>query len=109
MYENTKKVIELVELRLKVLDENQQFIDHEKEELAKVKKSYEQKLIEMEKQLKTLKGVEYSLYYELVVNGLSVNKAIQRVSLKYDLSESTLWKTYYPNLKEKLEKIKKQE
>lgn len=47
------------------------------------------------------------IYYEVVVNGLSVTKAIDRVSYKVDKDSSTLWKNYYPKVKQKIMALKK--
>lgn len=103
LYENLKHVKEIVELRLDGVEKEAETLTKEKENLLQLKKTYDNKLKEIEKQLKTLKGIEYSLYYEIMVNGLSVNKAITKVALQYDVSDSTIWKTYYPDLKHKLE------
>ena len=62
---------------------------------------------EMETNLKQLNGIEQMIYYEVVVNGLSVTKAIDRVSYKVDKDSSTLWKNYYPKVKQKIMALKK--
>ena len=62
---------------------------------------------EMETNLKQLNGIEQMIYYEVVVNGLSVTKAIDRVSYKVDKDPSTLWKNYYPKVKQKIMALKK--
>lgn len=78
----------------------------EKEELEKLKIQTEEALKEMEKQLKGLKEIDYQLYYEMVVNGLNANRAVEKVAFEFDLSPSTIWKRYYPKVKEKIKNLK---
>ena len=59
----------------------------------------------MEEDIKELKGVEYKLYNEIVFNGINVTKAIEKVSFDEYLDISTLWKNYYPSVKEKINEL----
>ncbi len=102
-----KTTLEIVNIQIEAMDEKEKNQSLEKERLIKIKKSYQEKIETIEQMLKQLKGVEYSLYYEIVVGGLSINKAVDKVALKYDLSPSTIWKSYYPNIKEQI-RISKQ-
>lgn len=102
-----KTTLKIINLKIEELNENEKNQILEKERLIKIKKSYQEKIQKIEHMLKQLKGVEYSLYYEIIVNGLTINKAVDKVALKYDLSSSTIWKNYYPNIKEQI-KISKQ-
>jgi len=52
--------------------------------------------------LKELQGIENKLYYNIIVTGLSPTKAVQKVSFDFDKDESTIWKNYYPKVKEKI-------
>ena len=59
----------------------------------------------MEKTLKSLTGIEYQLFYEIIVNKRNVTKAIDIVSVKADKDPSTLWKYYYPKVKQEIQKF----
>lgn len=106
IYENARNILKMIELKIEAIHENEQNQIVEKEQLLKTKQSYQEKIKQMETEMKQLKGVEYSLYYEIVVNGLTINKAVDKIALKYDLSTSTIWKSYYPNIKEKIKNSK---
>lgn len=75
----------------------------EKEQLKKLYDTYQKKVQKMEGIMKELTGIEYSLYYEIAVKGSRVNQAVNTVSSDYNISPSTVWKTYYPKIKSKLE------
>lgn len=60
----------------------------------------------MDNDLRELIGIENMLYYEIMVKGLNVTKAVDKVSFKYNKDVSTIWKNYYPKVKDKIEKLK---
>lgn len=103
MYENSKQVLELIRLRLESLDEVEQDQMKEKERLKKLYENYQKKIEKMEGILKELTGIEYSLYYDIAVKGSTINKAVDKVALDYDVSSSIVWKKHYPKIKSKLE------
>lgn len=105
MYENTKRIKDMIQLKLDTIEKNESILKKEKEDLLKLHDFYQTKISQMNQQLKQLKGVEYSLYYELI-HGSSVNKAIDKVAAEYDMSPSTIWKSYYPELKQEIEKLR---
>ncbi len=107
-YDNTKKSLELIRLRKQAIQKEQDVLIEELNHLETLQSNMEKIIMEMEYNLKTLTGIEQKLYYEVVVNGLNVNKAVDKVSLYNDVSVSTIWKRYYPMIKEKLEQLKKQ-
>ncbi|MBR5593912.1 MAG: hypothetical protein IKW46_07565 [Bacteroidaceae bacterium] len=43
-------------------------------------------------------GIEYELYYEIVVNGKRITKAVEYIAEKYDRDTQTIWKYYYPKI-----------
>lgn len=104
---NTKESLKLIQLRKKTIERSGEALQAEKMQLEKLEAELVNDMTEMEHSLKRLNGLEYKIYYEIVVNGLNINKAINKVSLYQDVSESTLWKNYYPMVKEHLDKIKK--
>ncbi|MCL2354614.1 MAG: hypothetical protein FWC68_01770 [Oscillospiraceae bacterium] len=53
--------------------------------------------------LKQMKGVEYKLYYAIVVEAKGVTAGIAEVSEVTSKAESTLWKYYYPKIKSEIE------
>lgn len=79
-----------IETELKCLNEN-----------IKIKEQNKKKI---EYLLKELIGVENKLYYQIIVKGLNVTKAVDKVSLETGLDTSTIWKNYYPKIKEKIKK-----
>lgn len=62
-------------------------------------------LDDMESTLSKLKGIEYSLYYEIVVNGLNVSKAVDKVARDFDKDSQTIWKNHYRKIKKYIKTI----
>lgn len=72
----------------------------------------------MEHDLKEMEGVEYDLYYEIVINRANAKKSISRIIEEYSertyldenaktIEVNTLWVNYYPKIKKYLEKLEK--
>ncbi len=67
----------------------------------------------IENDIKELKGIEYQLYYAIVIDPKNTNKSItkiiEEVSSKKEISKEpgTLWKNYYPKIVKYLIKLKK--
>ena len=59
----------------------------------------------MENDLQNLSGIENKLYYEIVINGTNVTKAIDKVATNEFIDTSTLWKNYYPKVKKEIDKL----
>lgn len=67
---------------------------------------YQTKVInQMEKDISNLSGIENKLYREIIINGTSISKAIERVSEEENKDVSTLWKNYYPNVKKNIDSL----
>lgn len=98
-YENTKKELDIFKSRLEAIQMQASFQEQEKENLIALENSLQNTLEEMEHYLKSLQGISYALYYEMTVNGLNPNKAVDKVAFTYDVSPSTIWKRYYPEVK----------
>lgn len=76
-------------------------IDEQQENVNKLQ-SY---LNDMESTLSKTSGIEYSLYYEIVVNGLNISKAVERVARDYDKDTQTIWKHHYKKIKRDVKKV----
>ena len=63
-------------------------------------------LNQIEVNLKKLSGIESKLFAEIVINGTNVTKAIEKIAVEESKDISTLWKNYYPNVKEKINELK---
>lgn len=102
IHKNIKEEYAILMKRIELLLKYEQTIVKEKEELIILSEELLTKIKEIEKNLKELTGIEQRIYYEIVVNGLNVTKAIDKVAFEFDKDPSTLWKTYYPKIKDKL-------
>lgn len=60
----------------------------------------------MNETLNKMSGIEYSLYYEIVVKGVNTSKAVSNVAENYNIDDSTIWKYHYGKIKKYIEKIK---
>jgi len=105
IYSNTKQEKDIVKNRLNVINSIENKLTKEKEQLLNLDKCLNYSLKKTETNLKNLKGIENRLYYYIYVLGVNVTQAIDRVSIEYDKSSSTIWKYYYPKLKESLAKV----
>lgn len=104
-YINVKTDIDLINLRLETLKEKEKQIMKEKESLIELKNKLDNFLLKIEDKLKEVKGIERELFYEIIVKGTNVTKAVDKVSFAYDLDTSTIWKNYYPKIKEDIKRI----
>lgn len=65
----------------------------------------------MENNMTNLKGIEYELYYEIVINPINANKTISKIIEEFSEREDvdrdiqTIWKNYYPSIKKYLKKL----
>ena len=70
-------------------------------------KTLEATLDTMTTTLAGMEGIEYSLYYEIVVNGSNVTRAVELVAERYDKDVQTIWKYHYKKIKRDIRKISK--
>ena len=61
----------------------------------------------MSETLSKMTGIEYALYYEIVVNGVRIARAVSNVAEQYNKDDRTLWKYHYIKIKKDVKKIKK--
>lgn len=59
----------------------------------------------MECNLRTMKSIEYKLYYAIVVEARGITGGIDHVSLDTGKDVSTLWKYYYPKIEKEIKKL----
>lgn len=104
-YNNTKYELCIMEKRLKLISNYGKKIDIEKKILNDTIMVQKEILCQMEQVLKKLNGVENKLYNEIVINGMKVSKAIEKIALEEEKDVSTLWKNYYPNVKKKIDEL----
>ena len=83
-YNNTIREQRIIALRLETLEKEKEVIIEYQKQLEELNEFLKENIKEMETNLKQLNGIEQMIYYEVVVNGLSVTKAIDRVSYKVD-------------------------
>ena len=104
-YQNTKYELELIKNRLNLILEYEQTLSKEKEQLIDLAELQEKIIQKMEKDLICLSGIENKLYCEIVLNGTNVTKAIDKIAFDEELDISTLWKNYYPKVKQKIKEL----
>lgn len=62
---------------------------------------------DMNESLSKMKGIEYSLYYEIVVKGVRVSKAVSNIAEQYNVEDRSIWKYHYSKIKKDVKKLKK--
>lgn len=104
-YMDTKNELDIVKERLLIIREYQNVLRDLEDNLNQMMDTLGVKLSCMDKHLKELQGIENALYYEIVVKGNHVTRAVDIVAFKVDKDVSTIWKHYYPKVKKKLEEL----
>lgn len=61
---------------------------------------------DMSESLGRMNGIEYSLYFEIVVKGVRVSRAVSNVAERYNKDDRTVWKYYYPKIKGDIKKLR---
>lgn len=102
---NIKIELNLVNLRLEALNQKEEQLAKEKESLEILSNKLNSILEQIEEKLRELKGIEKELLYEILVNGLNVTKAVDKIAYRYDMDPSNIWKNYYPKIKEDIKRI----
>lgn len=104
-YSNTVLELNILKRRLNLILNYENEIALEKNRLINLIDN-EQKVIEqMECDLQKLNGIENKLYYEIIINGNNVTKAIDKVASNEFIDTSTLWKNYYPKVKKQIDNL----
>lgn len=84
------------------LEEEIEQIRNEAERLKKV-------LETMANKLKDTDSIEGKLYYRIVVEGMSSNRAVRETAETEYMTENNIWRTYYARIKEDIRKLRKAE
>ena len=61
----------------------------------------------MERTISQLKGIDYELYSEIVINGKNISKAVEKVAGHNYMDVGTIWKNYYPRIKYYIKDLKR--
>ena len=61
---------------------------------------------EMDETLSKMTGIEYSLYYEIVVKGVGISRAVSNIAEQYNKENDTIWKYHYGKIKKDVKKLK---
>lgn len=93
------------EERLRLLKKYNEELNKEMTNLTEIIEIQKRIITQIKKDLTELKGIEYNLYSKIVVYGINVSRAIEQVSVEEEKDVSTLWKNYYPKIKNRLKKI----
>ena len=104
-YVNIKTELDLVTLKIQSLEVKEVQLNKEKESLIELKSNLDNILNLIEVKLKELKGIEKELFYEVIVKGANITRAVDKVSITYDVDVSTIWKNYYPKIKEDIKNL----
>jgi hypothetical protein len=59
----------------------------------------------MSDSLSKMAGIEYKLYYEIVVKGVNISKAVGNIANETGKDTSTIWKNYYSKIKKDIKKV----
>ena len=105
-YRDIKYEINILENRLELISEYEQKLLNEKKMINATLCLQKKILNQIEVNLKKLSGIESKLFAEIVINGTNVTKAIEKIAVEESKDISTLWKNYYPNVKEKINELK---
>ena len=57
----------------------------------------------IEYEIDNLKGIEYELFDLIAVKGYIPTRAVQKIANKFEKEEQTIWKVYYPRIKDSVE------
>lgn len=104
-YSDTVYELNILKKRLKLLLNYESEINLEKNKLINLIDNNQKVIKQMEDDLQKLSGIENKLYYEIVINGNNVTKAIDKVASNEFIDTSTLWKNYYPKVKKIIDNL----
>ena len=104
-YSNTVNELNILKERYKLISKYEQNLATEKNEISNLICLYKKVVDKMEKDIQKLQGIENKLYYEIVIKGNGITKAIDKIAGSEYIDVSTLWKNYYPKIKPDIEKL----
>lgn len=62
---------------------------------------------DMDEKLSKLTYIEHALYYEIVVNGVGISRAVSNIAERYNKDNDTIWKYYYSKIKKDIKNLKR--
>lgn len=104
-YQNTKYELEVFKKRLNLVLKYEKLVSEEKSELNEIICLQTRLLSQMGKDLQMLDGIENKLYSEIVIKGMKISKAIDKIAFEEEKDISTLWKNYYPKVKKRIDEL----
>ena len=104
-YSNVKYEMEIFKERLQLISKYEERFNEEKKELNELINFQTIILTKIEEHLNKLNGIENKLYSEIIINGLKVSKAIEKIAFEEEKDVSTLWKNYYPKVKKHINEL----
>jgi hypothetical protein len=60
---------------------------------------------DMNETLSKMTGIEYELYYEIVVKGTNISRAVSIIAEKYEKDDRTIWKYHYSQIKRDVKRV----
>lgn len=61
---------------------------------------------DMSETLGRMNGIEYALYYEIVVKGVRISRAVSNVAERFNVDDRSVWKYHYSKIKNDVKKLK---
>lgn len=61
---------------------------------------------EMTETLSKFTHIEHALYYEIVINGVKISRAVNNIAERYNKDNDTIWKYHYSKIKKYVKKLK---
>lgn len=101
-YQQMKYELDILEVRLKMIKQYEKNLEAERSQIENTIYVQSKLLNKIEMSLNTPQRIEFKLLKEIVMDGSSVTKAIEKIALEESKDESTLWRYYYPKVKEKI-------
>lgn len=80
-------------------------LEKEIEMLTEQRQTLTDTLKNMGQSLRKAEGIEYELFVLIVVDGMKRSQAVKEIAEKNYMSEQTVWRYYYPKIKEEIEKL----
>ena len=78
-------------------------IDYQREGVERL----QQYVNQMNDTLAKMNGIEYALYYEIVVKGVRISRAVSIIAERYNRDDRTIWQYYYSKIKKEIKTLKK--
>ena len=105
VYNNVILEVNIIKQKIELIGQYEETLMLQKKNLNKLFQSQIKMIDQMEKNINELTGIENKLYKEIVIKGMNISKAIEKVAEEENKDVSTLWKNYYPKVKKKIEQL----